>query len=219
MNTSTILANNVIASFENEDPNLLVESVYDLLSYKAIEKINTIKNNLAESIFDEPVQSDTFEDSYPKYQKHIKEAIDNVVEACSTEEINDEEINEKVGKEIEKYKTDEEVYNHLKEYFKVTSAVETGNEDNDNVDRMNDQDSNKRVQYEQYVRSLKNGGNIELSSGKNYRITKHEGFILNEAFNMLDTEHQIQFVNTLTNDKINLLNVLSFSAKAVKNGK
>ena len=203
--------NNIILNCENENPYLFVKCIDLALTEKIVNAIEDKRDYIAHSLL-ESVKNKSKEDPYEQYDPKIKEAIDYVVENVLEGNL---ELENTILMASKQYNVDDK---ELKEYFDTfleTTKTEikvdstSSNDDDEKRGMRDDEDTNKRVRYENYSIVLKDG----------YQMVLTEGFweenivpILND----LTEELGDKFLKNLTKDKASFIETLSFCQKVRK---
>jgi hypothetical protein len=187
--------NNIVLACETENAETLVEGVFSALYERAAKRVDGIKTTIGAKLLKEDCEPNKMKteevDSYDKEDKKVQEAVDYVVEVVLEER---SDLDQSIKEASEKYDVSAE---KLKEYFtaffeNVRGDSIKSNDDAVNQDKMNDEDADRRIRFEQTLR---------LDDGTSVRLTEETRNSIEIVYNQLTDENKNKFVSKLTESR------------------
>lgn len=201
--------NNIVLACETENAEILVENVFSELFERAAKRVDGIKMSIGAKLMNEdcdPNKMKTEEvDSYDKEDKKVQEAVDYVVEVVLEER---SDLDKSIKEASEKYDVPAE---KLKEYFtaffeNVRGDSIKSNDDAVNQDKMNDEDADRRIRFEQTLR---------LNDGTSVRLTEEIRHSIEVVYDQLTEENKNAFVTKLTESRLGFDKMSKFCLRMV----
>jgi hypothetical protein len=205
--------NNIVVACETENAEALVENVFTSLDERIAVRIDKIKTTIGSKILKEcmdtkglPIPANEETDTYDKQEKKIQEAVDFVVEAVLEER---SDLDSTIKEASSKYEVSEE---KLKEYFTAFFESVSGdsvhsNDDTPNQDKMNDENADRRMRFEETLR---------LDDGTAVPLTEEIRNSIKIVYEQLSEENQIQFAKKLTENRQGFNKMAKFCLQMVK---
>jgi len=205
---------NIVLSCENQDPNLLIDSVDRVLTEKLLDSFKDIKQTMGKTLLESTKKDSKKEDKYENYDPKIKEAIDYCVESVMEGGL---ELSHSILMASKQYNVKEE---QIKEYFndllEITSdvtdtrVVSTSSDDEDDKRGMrDDEDTNKRVRYESAQLTLGDGKTVVISEEFWEETIK-------PVLDKLNFDNRKALMEQLLRNKTSFINAVGFCQKVIK---
>jgi hypothetical protein len=208
--SQNLKASKIVLACESEDAHALVNSVDRVLTEKLVDAIDTKKKAICGSILESTKSKD--EDPYENYEPALKEAIDYVVESILEGGL---ELENTIHMAAKQYNVEAV---QLKEYFHQLlgnrtelDVDSTSSDDHDEKGGVrDDQDTNKRVRYEEAELTFTNGQTMVIREGL-WENT------IEPVLSQLNESNREAFMSVLTKSKASFLKAVDFCNKVAKN--
>lgn len=202
-------ANKIVLACESEDAQGLIHSVDRILTEKLVDVIDEKKKTLGTNLLES--KDSTNEDPYENFDPSVQEAIDYVVESILEQGL---ELENTIHMAAKQYNVEAV---HIKEYFhqlmgsRTESEIDsTSSDDHDEKGGVrDDQDTNKRVRYEEAELTFNNGQTMVIKEGL-WENT------IEPVLNQLNESNRDAFMSVLTKSKASFLKAVDFCHKVTK---